>query len=418
MTPNPGKGTAERYRLSILIASVSLLLVSAGGMFLVTVSMLELQMLFGSRSAPSLAFSLQFVGSGIGGIVMGYILDKRGFGIPAFVGAIMVGFGAMLASMVEAAWQLYVIYLIMFGLAGQGALAAPAMANIAKWYDRRRGMAVGIVAGGQSLAAIVWPPIYSRLLDEIGWRSLFFWYGVFCLIVMLPLCLIVKRRPPTTILTPPTPGAGNAGVRGPARAEPRAPLSPNATTTILSCAITGCCVAMALPLGHLIALVQDLGYTRDDGAYALSILMFSAFTSRCVFVGLLADRFGGLRSLFAFSAIQGTMLAAMTTVSDLWLLYAVGALFGLGYGGIFPVFAVAIREHLPITQVGRRTGLIFMFGAVAMGFGGWLGGFLFDLTGAYNMAFFIGVAFNAANLIIVGLLIARIRPARPQPAMA
>ena len=407
--------TKDDYRLYVLIGSVLLLLVSAGGMFLVVVSMKELQDLFGSRSAPSLAFSLQFIGSGFGGIVMGYILDRWGFGIPALVGTLMVGFGAMLASRVDAAWQLYIIYGIMFGLAGQGALAAPAMANIAKWYDKRRGMAVGIVAGGQSLAGIVWPPIFGNVQEIIGWRETFFWFGAFCLVVMLPLCWVVKRNPPAPKLAPAS--AGGAARTGD-RLAPVRPLSPNATTGILCCAIVGCCVAMALPLGHLVSYVRDIGHPVTSAVQVLSVSLMAAFISRAVFVGLLADRFGGLKSLFVFSAVQGAMLAAIVSVTDLWALYVIGALFGLGYGGIFPVYAVAIREHLPLNQVGQRTGIVFMFGAVAMGFGGWIGGYLFDLTGAYTLPFLIGVGFNVVNLFIVAGLILRIRPGRMELAPA
>ena len=74
---------------------------------------------------------------------------------------------------------------------------------------------------------------------------------------------------------------------------------------------------------------------------------------------------------------------------------------------------MATREHLPISEVGRRTGTIFLFGAVAMGFGSWMGGYLFDMTGSYTLPFLIGVAINATNLVIVVLLILRIQPPLP-----
>jgi MFS family permease len=91
----------------------------------------------------------------------------------------------------------------------------------------------------------------------------------------------------------------------------------------------------------------------------------------------------------------------------------IAVLCGLGYGGLFPIYAVATREHLPIQEVGKRTGIVFLFGAVAMGFGSWMGGYLFDLTGSYTMPFLIGVAINATNLVIVALLILRMRPPLP-----
>ena len=95
-------------------------------------------------------------------------------------------------------------------------------------------------------------------------------------------------------------------------------------------------------------------------------------------------------------------------VQELWLLYTVAVIYGLGYGGIFPVYAIAVRDHLPVTEAGRRTGIVFMFGAVAMAFGSWMGGYLFDITGAYTLPFLIGVGFNVLNLAIVGILITRL----------
>lgn len=124
-----------------------MLLVSGGGMYLIVVSLKEVAMEFGwPRAVPSFAFSLQFIGSGFGGIVMGYALDRHGFIVPALVGSVMVGMGGILGSYIDSAWQLYLIYGLMFGLSGQGSLAAPGLANIARWYDRRRGMAVGMVS--------------------------------------------------------------------------------------------------------------------------------------------------------------------------------------------------------------------------------------------------------------------------------
>tara|TARA_Y100001960_G_scaffold242229_1_gene256159 strand:- start:1470 stop:1811 length:342 start_codon:yes stop_codon:yes gene_type:complete len=103
------------------------------------------------------------------------------------------------------------------------------------------------------------------------------------------------------------------------------------------------------------------------------------------------------------------MLVVFTITYQLWVLYVVAALFGLGYGGLFPVYAVAIRDHLPITEVGKRTGVVFFVGAVAMGVGGWIGGYLFDQTGSYTLPFLIGAVFNAGTIILVLYLMHRLR---------
>jgi MFS family permease len=413
MTGSESEAATDRQRLIILIGSVTLLFVSAGGMFLVVVALKDMAMEFGwPRAVPSFAFSLQFIGSGFGGIVMGYVLDKYGFGIPALVGTLMVSAGAILVSYIDSAWQLYLIYGFMFGLSGQGSLAAPALANIGRWYDQRRGMAVGIASSGQALAGIVWPPVFGAVLLAAGWRDMFFWFGVFAFCVMLPICFIVSKKPPAYV--PPKPGAADRQTASNITAE-RAP-PPLSTPQIqwgLCAAIIGCCVAMSLPLGHLLSHVTDLGHPIQDGATVLAIMLTAAFVSRAAILGFLSDRLGALRAMFIFSIVQASMLAMFTVVDSLWALYVVAVLCGLGYGGLFPIYAVATREHLPIHEVGKRTGIVFLFGAVAMGFGSWMGGYLFDLTGSYTLPFLIGVAINATNLVIVALLILRMRPPLP-----
>ena len=413
MTDSQSEAVTDRQRLIILIGTVALLLISAGGMYLVVVSLKDMAMEFGwPRAVPSFAFSLQFIGSGFGGIVMGYVLDKYGFGVPALVGTVMISLGAILVSYIDSAWQLYLIYGFMFGLSGQGSLAAPALANIGRWYDQRRGMAVGIASSGQALAGIVWPPVLGYVLLTVGWRDMFFWFGVFTICSMLPICFVVSKKPPA--YAPPKPSTGNkpegAGV---AAEREKAPLTTPQIQWGLCAAIIGCCVAMSLPLGHLLSHVTDLGYPIQDAATVLAVMLTAAFVSRAAILGILADRLGALRAMFIFSIVQATMLAMFTVVDSLWALYVVAVLCGLGYGGLFPIYAVATREHLPIHEVGKRTGIVFLFGAVAMGFGSWMGGYLFDLTGSYILPFLIGVAINVTNLVIVALLIIRIRPPKP-----
>ena len=409
-------GAEPAGQIYVLAASVLTLLIGSGAMFLVVVALKPIAAEFSwPRAVPSLAFSLQFLGAGFGGFFMGRVLDRYGMGPPALVASLTIPCGAILLSQFDAAWQLYAIYGLLIGFLGTGALAAPAMANIARWYVRRRGMAVGIVAGGQALAGIMWPPIFVLVMEAHGWRTMALAYGAVAAVFLPALALVLRRRPGVP--------AGPPGTTAPAPAArpaagSRLPMSVGGLQAALCAAIVGCCVAMGLPLGHLVSYVTDLGHPASNAAEVLSVMLMSAFVSRAVFVGLLADNIGGLRALFIFSGTQAAMLAAFTAVHGLAELYVVAILFGLGYGGIFPVYAVAIRELMPIAEAGRRTGLVFLFGALAMGFGSWIGGILFDATGNYVSAFLLGVAFNVANLAVLAVTIFRLGPRSPRPAAA
>ena len=197
MTDEENRKQCSRDPFLALAASVMLLLVTVGGMFLIVVALKEVAQEFGwPRAMPSLSLTLQFVGSGFGGILMGYVLDRMGMGVPTMVELVMVGLGAILVSWTDAQWQLYLIYGFMFGLSGPSSTDTPAMINIARWYETRRAMAIGVVASGQGLAGIIWPPIFSRVMEAQGWRDMFFWYGVFALCVMPPIWLVLRKNPP------------------------------------------------------------------------------------------------------------------------------------------------------------------------------------------------------------------------------
>jgi len=404
----------RRYRWYVLAASVLMLLMANGAMFLLIVAMKDIADSFGwPRSVPSTAFSLQFVGGGLGGIVMGWWLDRAGMGKPALLGAVMMGGGAMVVSTITNQWQLWAVYGVLIGLLGNATMFAPLMANITRWFDKNRGMAVGIVASGQSLAGFLWPPVFELGLSEIGWRHTYLYYGIAAVVVMVPLSLVLKRKPPA--IDHATAGPAHDGHDHSATIYR---LKPNTLLALLCCAIVGCCVAMSLPFGHIKSYATDIGIAPMQAATLLSVMLLASFVARALIAGLLIGRYGALKALFVFSTLQVVMLTILPFTGGLAGLYVVAAMFGLGYGGIGPCYPVIVREYLPERRAGRYTAIVIMFGTFGMALGGWLGGIGFDLTGSYRMAFLSGTVFNLANLAIVGFLIGLTRRPSLKPATA
>src|SRR3546814_482791 len=259
--PNSLTDALDRnYRYVVLMASVAILMIGSGATFILVVVLKPIAQEFSwPRSVPSLAYSLQYFCGGLGGIAMGHWLDRFGMKMPTRMAAVMIGSGGLLASVISTQWELYLVYGVMMGFLGHGALFSPLMANVIGWFEQRRGSAVGIVASGQTLAGVVWPPIFHHFNETIGWRDTYFWFGVFALCTMLPLSLVFRRKPPRIIaMTPPqAAGSGAPGnspgvpdIPGDGRSLPAAPLSPAMLQALLCAAIIGCCVAMSLPLAH------------------------------------------------------------------------------------------------------------------------------------------------------------------------
>jgi MFS family permease len=94
--------------------------------------------------------------------------------------------------------------------------------------------------------------------------------------------------------------------------------------------------------------------------------------------------------------------------------------FGLGFSGIIPAYVLAVRELFPAAEASWRVPSVLLMTGSGMAAGGWAAGAIYDAVSAYNVAFALGIAFNLANLILVGALVLRARGSRqaaPEPAL-
>ena len=410
--------------IAVLVVSTYLVMTANGGMFLLVVSLKQMAGDFGwPRTVPSLAYAFFFAGTGIGGIAMGWWFDRSGAGPVTLLGLTMIGAGAILVSGIDSRWQLYFVFGVMMGLLGYASIYGPLSINIMRWYEHRRGFAVGLVTAGEGIGGTLWPPVFRYFNETVGWRETFLWFGVFVLATALPLSAVLWRRMPARDAESRDEDGRSIDLRPetPAIRTRTFGMSAFAIQSAVCLAIVGCCVAMAMPVAHLVAHASDLGHATARAAEMLAIALFTSTVIRLVGGALVVDRFGGLVALLVFSALQTAAMLFYAAVDGMIALYAVSALFGIGYGGISICYPVLVREHLPPAEAGRRLGVILLFGTLAMALGGWLAGHIFDSSGSYTPAFLVGAVCNIANLIIVLGLIHRTRTGggrsmRPAPA--
>ena len=376
------------------------------GMWSVPVTLPAVQADFGvDRAAASLPYALVMIGVAISGVWFGRLVDRLGIAIPLTLGAIAMGTGYIASSFAP---NIVVYALIQGVLIGAGAAAffAPLMADMSHWFVRRRGIAVGIVASGNYVAGAIWPKPLEYAIATSGWRATHIAVGVVCLVTLVPLALLMRKR-----VAAQSPGAANV-----AAFKPRAlGVSPNALTAILCVAGVACCVAMAMPQVHIVAYCGDLGYGVTRGAEMLSVMLGFGILSRLA-SGLIADKVGGVGTLLLGSALQGVALVLYFFFDGLISLYVISALFGLFQGGIVPSYAIIVREYFPANQAGTRLGIIIMATLGGMALGGWMSGAIFDLTGSYRAAFANGIAFNVLNIAIALWLLTK--PDRYQRVLA
>jgi MFS family permease len=420
MTPSLPAASAESpYAWFRLMVSLALMTLGGVGMYSVTVVLPRIQADFDvARGDASLPYTLTMLGFGLGGILMGRLSDRFGVMVPVLGGAVGLGLGFIAAGAANTLWQFSLAQGLLIGLLGTSATFAPLVADTSRWFTRRRGIALAICMSGNYLAGALWPPVIQHFIDNGGWRQAYTGIGVFCLLVMLPLALVLRRSPPDLpvpeVATPSQPGHDDRPLG----------LSPGTLQALLCVAGVSCCVAMSMPQVHIVVYCTDLGFGAARGAEMLSVMLGMGIASRLI-SGWISDHIGGLRTLLLGSVLQGVALLMFLPFDGLVPLYLISGMFGLFQGGIVPSYALIVREHFAPAQAGARVGTVLMATLFGMALGGWMSGAIFDLTGSYQAAFINGMGFNLLNIGIVLFLLKRARAsgiglgrAKLKPALA
>mgnify|MGYP001807554134 CR=1 FL=1 len=388
-------------RYAWLRLGMALLLGTVGsvGMWSYVVALPAVQAGFAAtRADASIPYTMAMVGFAVGNMILGRLADRFGIVTPILLSIASLGIGFVSAGFAPTLWLLSAAHLLI-GF-GSAASFGPLIADLSHWFQKRRGIAIAIAASGNYVAGAVWPPIIQHFIASDGWRATHIGTGIFCVIAMLPLSLMFRGRPDVHAV-------GGTQVRG--FVAPDIGVSRNTLFVLLCIAGVACCVAMAMPQVHIVAYCGDLGYGVARGAEMLSLMLAFGIISR-VGSGFIADRFGGVVTLLIGSVMQAVALLLYFLFDGLTSLFVISILFGLFQGGIVPSYAVIIREYFPPQEAGARLGTVIMATVFGMALGGWMSGYIFDLTGSYRAAFLNGLAWNLLNLSVALWLLRAGRP--------
>jgi MFS family permease len=346
------------------------------------------------RADVAAAYSVATVGTGLGGIAMGYFADRVPVRRVALLGALVPGVGLVLLSALQTTRELYVLYALM-GLAGVGAIMAPLNSLASLWLARNPGLAIGIVSAGGAAGQGLVPYFARYVIVTAGWRQAYLTLGVLFIGVMLPLALLLRDAPRAPLARPSSAAGGPSAVR---------------LLALLSIAAALCCICMGTPLVHVVTLGSDRGLAGREAAGLLAVLMIAGMAGRVVF-GRIADRAGSLQTYITASAGQTGLAFLFPYAASGAQLYALSALFGLVFSGAMTSFLTCAREYAPTGRTGLSLGVVMFFAWIGMALGAWQGGLFYDLCGDYFAAFANASVAGVVNLLVLALLYRLIAPA-------
>ncbi|HEV8457657.1 MAG TPA: MFS transporter, partial [Methylomirabilota bacterium] len=204
--------------------------VVVGGAFLVLFTAYGAQYSFGvffsalleefgwSRASLSGAFSLYAFGYGVFALVAGRLTDRWGPRVVIALGGVFLGAGLIGMSRTSELWHPYVFYGIVAAV-GMSTAYVPCNATVAKWFTRRRGLAVGIATAGGSLGTFALPPLAHLLVSRAGWRWAYVVFGAGILLSLNLIALFMRRDPESIGLFPDGDSAADHAARAAIRGE-------------------------------------------------------------------------------------------------------------------------------------------------------------------------------------------------------
>jgi MFS family permease len=356
-----------------------------------------------SRASISGAASMAFLLMGFLGIGVGKLNDRIGPRILMTVSGVFFGLGYFLMSRLEAIWQLYLFFGVIFGI-GLSTIDVIALSTIARWFVRKRGIVTGIVKVGTGFGQMVIPFLVSVLIIRYGWRSSCVSIGVAMLIILVAIAQLLRRDPGQMGLAPDGDASGStdglvSDIEG---LSLREAVRTRQFWTICASmlAILFCLLTVMV---HIVPYAQEMNVSPTRAASVLSTIAGVSMAGRFI-SGIAIDRIGSKRVIIFCFILLVAGLLWLQIATELWMLYLFAVVYGVAHGGFFTAFSPLIAEFFGIKFHGSLFGVTMFSGNLGGSLGPITAGYVFDITGAYAGAIWICTVVAIIGFVLVTLL--------------
>ena len=349
------------------------------------------------RGEAALGYSLSWLLLLVFSPLAGWLYDRWGARLLVPAGGLLLGTALALTGQVTTLWQYYLAFGVLGG-AGIAGIQIPAAAIVSRWFVRSRGAAMGVISAGASASAIIFYPLNTYLIAAFGWRSALAIFGLLVAVVTIPLAAFLYRDPPGSV-----DGPGRGTVDPPPTAAPDWTLGRALRSAPFWAvfAMWGFGV-----IGYQIVTTHQVAHALERGFGAVTLGWVFGLGGACtvagnVIGGALSDRWGrewvfGVGSAIGIAGIG--CLGWLDGPEDLLLLLGYVAA-GVGFG-----MRISLLAAIPADLfAGRHLGVILGAAQGGGGLGGFigpfLGGWLFDVTGSYQIAFAAAALAIAASAV-------------------
>ena len=361
-------------------------------------------------TAIALAYVLRSVISALVSPIAGLVADRYGARRSLIVAATCYVCGLFLLSTINSVWELYLYFSFVLGIS-QALFRVNTPTTVAAWFKKRLGLAVGIQQAAGGMGASTMAPLLALLLSRTDWQTAFWIIPTVGGIIVFSLVMLFHGEPADRGKKPY--GAEETDPPPPSKSDPavtklrsqvflRQARQTRAFWNLIGIHHLGC-------IGHSIVMVWAVPYAVSRGvslesaAWIVSLYAFSSIASRFA-TPVLADLWGAKWVMALAYTIQGITVALLLWTHEPWQFYMFAVVFGVGLGGEMSAFLVINRQYYGMAPVRTVFGFQTMGSNLGMALGGLLGGVVFDMYGAYDIAWYISIATSLGGAAFILLL--------------
>ena len=401
-----GKAKTDNFFYSYVIvaACFSIQAIGVGTYISYGVFFNQLSSEFGwSRATISGASSAAFFLMGLLGIFVGRLNDRIGPRTVMTVTSSFFGLGLLLMSRLDAAWQLYLFYGVIFGI-GLSSIDVIALSTTARWFVKKRGVMTGIVKVGTGMGQLMIPLVASMLIKSYGWRTSYLIIGVAGFLLLVSITQLLRRDPSQMGLllnyekkmSMDNPGLIRVGLSLHEAVHTR--------QFWMICAVNLVIVfCLMIIMVHIVPYARDIEVSALRAASVLSTIGGVSMIGRFI-TGIAIDRIGSKRVIIVCFILLMVELLWLQMANDLWMLYLFAVFYGITHGGFFTAISPIVAEFFGISAHGVLFGIVAFSGTIGGAIGPFVAGYIFDITAGYSLAFWLGTLVSTLGLMLIVLL--------------